>query len=137
LTCTIAFLGIAVAYAGFRASVKLHDLALQKILMAPMSFFDTNPLGRIVNRFSRDVAEIDRWLVLTLRGSMNLMVGVVCNLALIAYAVPVAFAVIAPILPVYYFVQKFYRNASRELKRLEAIERSPVFTNFSESLMGE
>ncbi|KAJ3203156.1 hypothetical protein HDU67_010360, partial [Dinochytrium kinnereticum] len=129
-------LAVLVTYAGLKGSRVLHSRALTRVAHAPMSFFDTNPMGRIVNRFSRDVADIDRWLAIVIRGALNLWSSVLCNLVLIGYVVPAVFAIVLPIVPIYYFIQKIYRNASRELKRLEAIGRSPLFSQFSETLMG-
>ncbi|KAI8850823.1 P-loop containing nucleoside triphosphate hydrolase protein [Chytridium lagenaria] len=103
-------LAVIVTFAGLRASRVLHELALRRITHAPMSFFDTNPMGRIVNRFSRDVADIDRWLSIVIRGSLNLWSAVLCNLVLVGYVVPA-----------------FYRNASRELKRLERLPTVRAF----------
>ncbi|KAJ3217893.1 Multidrug resistance-associated protein 1, partial [Dinochytrium kinnereticum] len=131
-----AILAVLVTYAGLKGARVLHSRALNRMAHAPMSFFDTNPIGRIINRFSRDVAEVDRWLALILRGSLNLWSSVLCNVVLIGYVVPAVFAIVLPIVPIYYYIQKFYRNASRELKRLEAIGRSPLFSQFSETLMG-
>ncbi|KAJ3100041.1 hypothetical protein HDU97_002525 [Phlyctochytrium planicorne] len=129
-------LAILVTFAGLKGSRILHLRAIQRISRAPMSFFDTNPMGRIVNRFSRDMAEIDRWLVIVIRGVLNLWSNVLSSLVLIGYVVPAVFAVVVPLIPIYYYIQFFYRNASRELKRLESVGRSPLFSQFSETLQG-
>ncbi|ORY40364.1 P-loop containing nucleoside triphosphate hydrolase protein [Rhizoclosmatium globosum] len=129
-------LSTIVAYAGITGAKNLHSNALRSIGRAPMTFFDTNPLGRIINRFSRDVAECDRWLVMNLRGVLNLIAGILCIVGLIAYAVPTVLIVVVLVLPIYYYIQRFYRNASRELKRLENLSRSPFFANCAESFNG-
>ncbi|TPX66991.1 hypothetical protein SpCBS45565_g04133 [Spizellomyces sp. 'palustris'] len=131
-----ATLALLTTAASLRASNVLHSSALKRLMYAPMSFFDGTPAGRILSRFSRDVAEIDRWLALTIRSLMNLWGSVIASIGLIGYAVPVIFVVFAPLLPIYYFVQGLYRNAARELKRLESLARSPLFGHFSESLNG-
>ncbi|KNC99219.1 uncharacterized protein SPPG_05475 [Spizellomyces punctatus DAOM BR117] len=131
-----ATLALLTTAASLRASNVLHSNALKRLMYAPMSFFDGTPAGRILSRFSRDVAEIDRWLALTIRSLMNLWGSVIASIGLIGYAVPVIFVVFAPLLPIYYFVQGLYRNAARELKRLESLARSPLFGHFSESLNG-
>ncbi|KAJ3119285.1 Multidrug resistance-associated protein 1 [Physocladia obscura] len=129
-------LAMTVARVGITGARSLHENALVNIGRAPMSFFDTNPLGRIVNRFSRDVAECDRWLVMNLRGVLTIGTNILCMLGLIAYAVPTILIVVAIVIPIYYYVQRFYRNASRELKRLENLSRSPFFANCAESFNG-
>ncbi|KAI8807295.1 P-loop containing nucleoside triphosphate hydrolase protein [Cladochytrium replicatum] len=127
---------IIVIVAGIRASRSLHQRALAAIFRSPMSFFETNPLGRILNRFSRDVYEIDRWLSNSIRAALNLWGNAFGVLVLIAYAVPPIIGIFVPIAVLYYFALRFYRNAARELKRIEAIQRSPLFAHFGESLTG-
>ncbi|KAI9091703.1 P-loop containing nucleoside triphosphate hydrolase protein [Phlyctochytrium arcticum] len=131
-----AFLALISVFAGLEASKILHRRAMRRLVYAPMAFFDGTPLGQILSRFSRDIGEIDRWLAITVRSTMNLWGSVVACVALVGYAVPVIFAIFAPLLPIYYFVQKYYRNAARELKRIESIARSPLFAHFNESLTG-
>ncbi|KAJ3294318.1 Multidrug resistance-associated protein 1 [Rhizoclosmatium sp. JEL0117] len=133
LTMITAFF---LAFAGISGARSFHTNALTSVSRAPMSFFDTNPLGRIINRFSRDVAECDRWLVINLRALANLGTGILCMLGLITYAVPTVLIVVVIVAPLYYFVQRFYRNATRELKRLENLARSPFFANCAETFNG-
>ncbi|KAJ3100040.1 Multidrug resistance-associated protein 9 [Phlyctochytrium planicorne] len=129
-------LAVVVSFAGFRGSRVLHQKAIHRVAHAPMSFFETNPMGRIVNRFSSDMAEVDRWLIVIVRGAMITFASVISTIVLIGYVVPLVFVVVVPTVPLYYYVQKFYRNASREMKRLESVGRSPLFSQFSEALQG-
>ncbi|KAJ3025895.1 UNVERIFIED_CONTAM: hypothetical protein HDU68_006516 [Siphonaria sp. JEL0065] len=129
-------LGVLAAKYGLRGAKKIHEDALGSICHTTMTFFDINPLGRIVNRFSRDVAEIDRYLGSDLRGIFLNLNGFLCTLGLLTYSVPTILIVILLVAPAYYYAQLFYRNASRELKRLENLSRSPFFSNCAETFNG-
>lgn len=68
----IALQGATAALAGFNVSVNLHRRAIERVMRAPMSMFDTTPLGRIMNRFSKDMDTIDNTLVrLNFRGEFS------------------------------------------------------------------
>lgn len=62
---------IATALGAIYASTRLHNRMLARVLRAPMAFFDTTPLGRIVNRFSKDVLTIDEKIPASTRSFMN------------------------------------------------------------------
>lgn len=128
--------GLAFAWGGVRAARQLHNRAAQRILHAPVSFFDTNPTGRIINRFSKDEDTIDNMIPESLRSFSHTF-----GLTLFTYLtmVLVNFYVIFPLLgllALYYGVQRYYRMTSRELKRIEALTRSPLFAQFGETLTG-
>lgn len=102
-----------------------------------MSFFDTTPLGRILNRFSKDVDVIDNVLPMSMRFWMMMFFNTVGVLVTISYSTPIFLAVVLPLGVVYYFVQKFYVATSRQLKRIESVTRSPIYTHFSETITGQ
>ncbi|KAH9747849.1 ABC transporter C family member 2 [Citrus sinensis] len=91
-----------------RAAKRLHDSMLNSILRAPMLFFHTNPIGRVINRFSRDL-------------------GIVSTISLWA---------IMPLLILFYAAYLYYQSTAREVKRLDSITRSPVYAQFGEALNG-
>lgn len=124
------------ALAQVSASRVLHRDLLAAILRAPMSFFDTTPLGRLVNRFSKDIDTIDFNIPLTTRIWMGTFSGVITTLFIISYSTPVFLAVLIPLGVFYYFVQRFYIVTSRQLKRIDSIRRSPIYAHFSETLSG-
>ena len=96
---------IGMAVSMVRASRKLHSDLLANILRSSMTFFDTTPIGRILNRFSRDVETIDNILPNLLRSWMSTFFSVISTIVVIAYSTPVFLAVIVPLFILYHFVQ--------------------------------
>ena len=101
-----------------------------------MSFFETTPLGRILNRFSKDIDYVDLQIPMNVRMLVNTGMSVVGTVIVMITAMPIFIVVILPVSVVYYFVQKFYVNTARQVKRMESITRSPIYTHFSESITG-
>ncbi|KAJ1569270.1 hypothetical protein HK096_003662 [Nowakowskiella sp. JEL0078] len=128
--------GVIFAYAGTLASINLHNKALTKLLRAPSSFFDRTPLGRIINRFSRDIDTLDWLLPETWRQTAYTFSLILSTVGLVSGVFPLFIIAMVPSFIAFYFLQTFYRSTSRELKRLENISRSPLFAHFSESLTG-
>ncbi|XP_056010332.1 multidrug resistance-associated protein 1-like isoform X2 [Ostrea edulis] len=118
------------------ASRKLHNSMLDNVMRAPMSFFDTTPIGRIVNRFSRDVETTDSTLPMVLRMWLNMFFSTLSTFVVISYSTPLFMTIIIPVLIFYFLVQRFYVPTSRQLQRIESTTRSPIFNHFSESLSG-
>jgi ABC-type multidrug transport system fused ATPase/permease subunit len=121
---------------GIAASKRLHENVLDSVLRAPMSFFDTTPTGRILSRFSKDMFSVDTELTeyfdFFLWGVLYMFV----SLGTIAYITPLFAAAVLPILFVYFKVLNYFRDVSRETKRLDSLSRSPVYSQFSETLGG-
>lgn len=114
----------------------LHAKMLARILHAPMSFFDTTPQGRIVNRFSKDVDVLDSTMPMIMRGWLTCLLQVLATFLVIMYTTPPAILFIFVVLVGYYFVQRVYVASSRQLKRLESVSKSPIYSHFGESLAG-
>ncbi|RUS75497.1 hypothetical protein EGW08_016746, partial [Elysia chlorotica] len=118
------------------AAKRLHAGMLASIFRSPMSFFDTTPLGRVMNRFSRDIEVVDNTLPLIVRDYMTTVFSCVVVLVVICISSPLFLSLIIPILVIYIFIQNFYIPTSRQLKRIESVTRSPVYTHFSETISG-
>ncbi|XP_055866421.1 multidrug resistance-associated protein 1-like isoform X2 [Biomphalaria glabrata] len=119
-----------------RAAGTLHNHMLANVLRSPMSFFDTTPSGRIMNRFSGDVETVDNTLPSLFRSWMNTFFGTISTIIVISYSTPIFMVVILPLGVLYYLVQRFYIPTSRQLKRIESTTKSPVFTHFTETITG-
>lgn len=118
------------------ASNILHKQLLNNILRAPMSFFDTTPIGRIVNRFSGDISTVDDTLPQSLRSWMMCFLAIISTLIMICMATPVFAIIIIPLAIIYVAVQVFYVATSRQLRRLDSVTRSPIYSHFTETVSG-
>ncbi|XP_030063833.1 ATP-binding cassette sub-family C member 3 isoform X2 [Microcaecilia unicolor] len=124
------------AMAGIGASRTLHTALLENKFHTPQSFFDTTPIGRIINRFSKDVYVIDEVIPPTILMFLGTFFTSVSTMIVIVASTPIFAVVIIPLAFLYFFVQRFYVATSRQLKRLESISRSPIYSHFSESISG-
>ena len=119
------------------ASVNFHDTIFTAVLKAPINlFFDVTKTGQIINRFSSDMDHVDVQLptfgIQFFQNSMYVFAAVVVCAISNVYFVPF----LIPIGLIYYTSQYYYRKSSREVKRLEGISRSPIFSGFQEMLNG-
>ena len=121
---------------GRYASEKLHSNLVNTILRAPLNFFESTPVGRLVQRFSKDLDSIDHQLPSGLGQVLTSVVQIATSMAAICLVTPSFAFVMIPVLAVYYSVTSYYRVVARELKRLDAITRSPIFSHFGETLGG-
>ncbi|CAG2115373.1 unnamed protein product, partial [Medioppia subpectinata] len=126
----------AIVIGALRASSSLHNKLLTNIIHAPMHFFDTTPMGRVINRFSKDIDILDLTMQMTIRVLGSTAIQAVAILVTISIQTPLFIAVFVPVMGVYIFIQRFYVTSSRQLKRLESVSRSPIYSHFSESLNG-
>nr|CAC28731.2 related to ATP-binding cassette transporter protein YOR1 [Neurospora crassa] len=127
---------VSLSMFGTTASKNMLRQATFRVLRAPMSFFDTTPLGRITNRFSRDVDVMDNNLTDALRMYFFSIGAIISTFALIiAYFYYFAIALV-PLFTLFLFATGYYRSSAREVKRFEAVLRSTVFAKFNEGLSG-
>ncbi|XP_011699214.1 PREDICTED: multidrug resistance-associated protein 1 isoform X2 [Wasmannia auropunctata] len=118
------------------AARQMHIVMLRAVMRAPLTFFDTTPIGRIISRFAKDVDVLDTSLPPQISDTIYCLFEVIATLVVISYSTPIFIAVILPIGAIYYFIQRFYVATSRQLKRLESVSRSPIYSHFSESVTG-
>jgi ABC-type multidrug transport system fused ATPase/permease subunit len=133
------FIFVAIVFltiASNRASVRLHEQLLGRILRSPMSFFDTTPTGRIVNRFAKDTDEADLVLPLTIKDFMLQAMNITGVGIVLSIVSPVMIAVMLQLVVMLFLVQKLYVKTSRQLKRLLSICRSPINSHLEETLSG-
>lgn len=123
-------------YCGIRSARVLHQNMLHGVLRSPMRFFDTTPMGRILNRFSKDQSTIDEVLPRSFSGYSRTLFQVASVLVVVTLSTPSFIIVIIPFGLVYLWLQRYYLATSREIRRLDSVSRSPVFAHFQETLGG-
>ncbi|GAB9477554.1 Abc transporter c family member 2, partial [Globisporangium polare] len=129
--------GLMLVEACIRSSRNLHTELLQRVLRAPVNlYFDVTPVGRILNRFSNDLDQVDASLPqqyqLTFQ-NLALCVGAFAVSAASSYWIALSYI---PMIAAFIMVGRYFHTTSREVKRLEGITRTPVFNLFSETLTG-
>uniref|UniRef100_A0A3B3VBR8 ABC-type glutathione-S-conjugate transporter n=1 Tax=Poecilia latipinna TaxID=48699 RepID=A0A3B3VBR8_9TELE len=131
------FLGtLLLTNAAVNASRLLHSRLLNNVLRVPMVFFDTTPLGRILNRFAKDIFTIDEIIPHLFSSWIIHLLGIVGTIVFLCLSTPLFIIVIIPLAVIYFFVQRFYIPTSRQLRRLESVARSPIYSHFGETMSG-
>ncbi|MCO5581786.1 hypothetical protein L7F22_035675 [Adiantum nelumboides] len=118
------------------AANTLHKTMAMGVFNSPLSFFEQNLSGRLLNRFSKDQACIDELLPNTAQSMLENIMGSIGSIAIIAVLVPWFLLALPPFVGVLLYFQRHYTAVSRELKRLDGISRSPISGHFIETLQG-
>ncbi|KAF9171969.1 Multidrug resistance-associated protein 1 [Mortierella sp. AD011] len=124
------------AVARIRASEILFRDLITKILHLPMSFFDTTPLGRILNRFSSDFSAVDERIPNKFFDMIYFGVSVVSTFMLVTYTTPKFIYVMPFLIAGYWVIQNAILRISTPLVRIYSVSKSPLYQHFSESLNG-
>uniref|UniRef100_A0A8B9PQ51 ATP binding cassette subfamily C member 4 n=1 Tax=Apteryx owenii TaxID=8824 RepID=A0A8B9PQ51_APTOW len=114
----------------------LHNKMFQSILKAPVLFFDRNPIGRILNRFSKDIGHLDDLLPLTFLDFVQTLLQIFGVVAVAVAVIPWILIPLIPLFILFIFLRRYFLDTSRDIKRLESTTRSPVFSHLSSSLQG-
>uniref|UniRef100_A0A8C0EKT0 MRP1 protein n=1 Tax=Bubo bubo TaxID=30461 RepID=A0A8C0EKT0_BUBBB len=118
------------------ASQALHHQLLDNVLHLPLQHFETNPVGQIINRFTKDLFVVDIRFHYYLRTWLNCTVDVIGTILVITCASPLFIVVVIPLGYFYFTIQRRYIASSRQIRRLAGASHSPVISHFSETLVG-
>lgn len=127
---------VSLTFLGTNSSKVMLQRAMRRVLRAPMSFFDTTPLGRITNRFSKDVDVMDNALTDAIRLYMFTLAMIISVFILIIVYFHYFAIALGPLFLVFLFSAGYYRASAREMKRHESVLRSNVFARFGEGISG-
>ncbi|XP_073087926.1 multidrug resistance-associated protein 1-like isoform X2 [Manis javanica] len=118
------------------ASRTLHVQLLDNVLHLPLQFFETNPIGQIINRFTKDMFIIDMRFHYYLRTWLNCTLDITGTVLVIVGALPLFILGVIPLVFLYFTIQRYYVASSRQIRRLAGASHSPVISHFSETLAG-
>lgn len=127
---------LTVEFLGLSAATNLHHNLLNKIIHAPIRFFDITPLGQILNRFSADTNIIDQHIPPTLESLTRSTLLCLSAIGVISVITPAFLIALIPLGVAFYFIQKYFRVASRDLQDLDDSTQLPLLCHFSETAEG-
>ncbi|KAM9401555.1 ATP-binding cassette sub-family C member 9-like isoform 2-T2 [Salvelinus alpinus] len=127
---------LTVEFLGLSAATNLHHNLLNKIIHAPIRFFDVTPLGQILNRFSADTNIIDQHIPPTLESLTRSTLLCLSAIGVIAFVTPSFLIALVPLAVSFYFIQKYFRVASKDLQDLDDSTQLPLLCHFSETAEG-
>ncbi|KAJ3017837.1 UNVERIFIED_CONTAM: Canalicular multispecific organic anion transporter 2, partial [Siphonaria sp. JEL0065] len=121
---------------GQNAAKVMHSEMLSGVMKSPMSFFDTNPLGRITNRFVGDIQIVDESLVETYVGFLSYIAQSISTIIVICSVTPLFLTLILPLFIVYYYIQFYYLKTAQAIQRIARLTNSPVYALANTSFTG-
>ncbi|XP_015207586.1 ATP-binding cassette sub-family C member 9 isoform X2 [Lepisosteus oculatus] len=127
---------LTVEWMGLSAATNLHHNLLNKIILAPIRFFDVTPLGQILNRFSADTNIIDQHIPPTWESLTRSTLLCLSAIGVITFVTPYFLIAMVPLAVAFYFIQKYFRVASKDLQDLDDSTQLPLLCHFSETAEG-
>ncbi|XP_021756472.1 putative ABC transporter C family member 15 [Chenopodium quinoa] len=124
------------AYAGLSTAQKLFENMLHSVFRAPMSFFDSTPTGRILNRASSDQSVLDLEMAQRLFSAAFSMIQLLGTIAVMSQVAWEVFLIFIPVTAICIWYKQYYIPTARELARLSEIQKAPILHHFGESLSG-
>ncbi|XP_020937621.1 multidrug resistance-associated protein 4-like isoform X2 [Sus scrofa] len=123
-------------YVLVNSSQTLHKQMLESVLRAPVLFFDRNPTGRILNRFSKDTGHMDDLLPQIFQDFVQTFLLVMGVVGVMVVVIPWTVIPLIPLGIIFFVLRRYFLETSRDVKRLECATRSPVFSHLASSLQG-
>jgi ABC-type multidrug transport system fused ATPase/permease subunit len=122
--------------AAYKTATLLFNKMHMSIFRAPMSFFDSTPSGRILNRASTDQSEVDTSIAYQMgfvAFAIIQLVGIIAVMSQVAWQV---FVIFVPVVAACFWYQRYYIETARELQRLVGVCKAPIIQHFAESITG-
>ncbi|XP_052239294.1 ATP-binding cassette sub-family C member 9-like isoform X2 [Dreissena polymorpha] len=128
--------GFVFHFTGVVGAKTLHHDLLHRVMNVPMRFFDTNPSGRVINRFSSDLSNIDQKIPGTWESFLRCLFATFGAIIVNCIGTPYFIIAAVGVAFLYVLLERLYIATARELQRLDSVTKSPVFSHFSETLSG-
>ena len=138
VSCMFIFIrAFVISVASVKAATRIHASMVHRLVRAPINlYFDVTPLGRILNRLSKDTNDIDGEIGFGIGGALVIGFSVIGSLCTTVYFLPWTLGVVPVLLVAELWIQRRYLSMSRETSRLTRICKSPILNHFTESLYG-
>lgn len=137
IQCIISLLSESIFTFMFIRAVRIvHESLLFSILRSNLRFFEATPSGRILNRFSKDIEAIETIVPERLKDLIFCIYNLAAIIFIISYTTPLFLISLIPISLLYFVIQRVFVKSSRQLKRLDSVSKSPIFSHFNESIVG-
>lgn len=119
-----------------KATKIMHIKLLDSMLHGSLSFFDSTPLGRIVNRFTKDIEATENSIPTSIKTLVECLLSMFSTIFIISTTTPFFLLALVPVLVFYIMVQRYFVPSNRQLKRLQSASKSPIYSHFSETQSG-
>eukprot|EP00760_Papus_ankaliazontas_P035929 PhM_4_TR8090/c0_g1_i1/m.51764 len=131
------FFRLVIAYSLMRLGcTTMHGRLLVSIAQARVAFFDVTPVGRILNRFAQDIDSVDNLIPLSVIFTVTIGLTTLSTAVMVVVAQWFMIGVLLPCSFAYYKILVYFNDTQRSLKRLDSVNKSPVFSHFTETLSG-
>ena len=127
LTCIFMFI---------KATKILHNKLLYSVLRSDLKFFESTPNGRIINRFTKDIAATEDLIPYSVKSLVESVLSLISTVIIISSSTPFILFALVPVIVVYVLVQRYFIPSNRQLKRMQSASKSPIFAHFSETQAG-
>ena len=133
----IVFMGNLIFVLMFiKATKRLHNKLLLRVMRSDLKFFESTPNGRIINRFTKDIEATEESIPNAVKSLIDYILNLSSIVFIISSSTPLVFLALIPVIVVYVLVQRYFIPSNRQLKRMQSASRSPIFAHFSESQAG-
>ncbi|CAK4978788.1 unnamed protein product [Aphanomyces euteiches] len=130
------FRTLSIYNSALAASRRLFDQMTNALMRAPMKFFDTNPLGRILNRYSNDMNTVDTTIPFCVSGLLGAITNAVFALGTTFWMIQYMGLIAVPLLYLYIAIGRYYIQPAREMERVNKTTKSPLLNLISETIEG-
>ncbi|CAK9831718.1 ATP-binding cassette sub-family C member 5 [Anthophora retusa] len=128
--------GLVIMYTTISASTALHNKIFKKLIKSTITFFDTTPIGRIQNIFSRDIDEVDNYIPISVENMVQNIFTCIFAIVLICAIIPWFCLPLIIFATIFLYISKIFRVAMRDFKRMESTSRSPVLSFITTTVHG-